>query len=97
MDGLDIKFWIFTMKMLQVKSGKSTYRYRLDWIVSWHIVRNPEKGKKTETWDVKLRFLEPGTYQLTPDDGKALRWLLEPDFNIDNEADAMASVSVVDI
>ena len=85
------------MKMLQVKHEKSTYRYRLDWIVSWHIAHTPAKGRKPETWDVKLRFLEPGTYQLTPDDGKALRWLIEPDFNFDNEADAMAAVSLVDI
>lgn len=45
------------MKMLQVKSGKSTYRYRLDWIVSWFIVHEPAKGKKPETWRVKFHLL----------------------------------------
>ncbi len=87
------------MKMLQVKSGKSTYRYRLDWIVSWLILHEPAKGKKPETWRVEFIFLEAGNYQLTqlPKDWRAIRWNLEPEFEFDNEADAMASVSVVDI
>lgn len=84
------------MKMLQVKSGKSTYRYRLDWIVSWFIVHEPAKGKKPETWRVKFQFIEAGNYQLAQD-GKVIRWFVDPEFDFDNEADAMASVLVVDI
>ena len=87
------------MKMLQVKSGKSTYRYRLDWIASWHILHKPAKGKKPETWCVDLKFIEAGNYQLTKlnEDWHVLRWNFQPEFEFDNEADAMASVSVVDI
>ena len=44
------------MRMLKVKYGKSTYQYRLDWIVCWNVLYNKQSDNNPENWEIALLF-----------------------------------------
>ena len=84
------------MRMLKIKYGKSTYQYRLDWIVCWNVLYNKQDDNNPENWEIALLFFEPG--QLKVDTCKnSGRLHLEMEFEFATEAEAMAAVSIVDI
>ena len=84
------------MKMLKVKDGKSTCRYRLDYIVVWNLIHIKQNGKNPEKWEIVLLFVDPGYYKLskTGNNGRLHR---QVSFEFSTEAEAMAAVSIVDI
>ena len=84
------------MKMLKVKDGKSTFQYRLDWLVVWNLIHIKQNGKNPEKWEIVFLFVEYGHYRPNKN-GNNVRMQQQVKFEFDTEAEAMAAVSIVDI
>ena len=84
------------MRMLKVKDGKSTFQYRLDWLVVWNLIHIKQNGKNPEKWEIVLFFVEPGHYKHNKN-GNNVRMQEQVRLEFDTEAEAMAAVSIVEI